>query len=245
MDSRTPTSAGPFAQEPLQGSLVQSLQHLPTSEAAARTSAGNASSFIGPRQQSYPSQTARPSSKKIKEEAFAPFSGRHLCRSQAPCPFAFAHQNRLFGSFRSHVSKVDSNLWQLSLRRNHVRRHTTTSFDTTLSPRTISSVTRGIVLICYAVSASQALLALLAQLPPFHHQKAPDVRLLFSSTSISIGTDITVRSTMPLPLPSLDVEIVHSTFLVKSLVPFHECCSQTLFKHLRIAARIGESFSMV
>ena len=183
--------------------LARSITSTPSKlAAAARTNAGNARSFIRPRQQSFPSQTARPSSKEDQRIGIRDLL-QHLCRSQAPCPFAVAHQNRLLGCFLSHAGKVDSNLWQLSLRRNHVRRHTTTSFDTTLSPRTISSVTRGHrAHLAMPVSASQGTggtLGATVSLPPsegtpsfrrsygFTCRRLPGVRLLFSSTSISLG----------------------------------------------------------
>ena len=70
-------------------------------------------------QQSFPSQTAQPSSKEgqgISIDALL----WHLCRCQASSTFAFAQQNRHLGSFRSHVGIVDSNFRQLSFKNTHV-----------------------------------------------------------------------------------------------------------------------------
>ena len=74
---------------------------------------------IGPQQQSFPSQTAQPSSKEGQGISIHAILW-HLCRCQASSTFAFSHQNRHLGSFLSHAGIVDSDFRQLSRRNTHM-----------------------------------------------------------------------------------------------------------------------------
>ena len=163
---------------------------------------------IGPQQQSFPSQTAQPSSKEGQGISIHALLWQ-LCRCQASSTSAFAHQNCHLGFFWSHVCIVDSQL-QATLPQE------LTCGDT--RPRSLTRTANDRLHglwhdpnLALPVTASKALVALLAQLPLHHRQEVrsflsvlrvhlggvPDARLLSTSTSISLGLTSTARSTLP------------------------------------------------
>ena len=112
--------------------------------------------------------------------------------------------------FWSHVRAVDSNFWQLSVRCNHVRRHVLSR-----NARTTNDKLRDLwhsAHLALLVSASQALVALLAKLPP-HHQKAFQLPLVLQFP-LPKKTGCT---TAHIELHLIGTDVNHSSFYTGSL----------------------------
>ena len=127
-------------------------------------------------------------------------------------------QNCQLRSFRSHLGIVDSNFRQFSCGNNRVWRCTSSTFDTMLTPRTHSRRN------CLLTTRRHGLFP---RSYGFTSRRPPDARWPDSSTSMSLGLTSTARSTLPSPPATWTWRLYTPRSFVRSMAPFHECCSQT------------------